>query len=321
MKRFDARTLALPTLFAVALFACVHVVRAEKPLFPKITGDAWQIAGNPDLGGFTDAKQEVASFTLWPATNGAWQLWATVRKTRIGGQGNLLHRWEGATPTARDWKPLGMPLLAEPRFGELPGGLQSPFVVRDGARFTMFYGDGRHIASATGEDGKTFARRILPGPSTGLFDEGPKGNARDPMVLRIGGKWHCYYTAHPTRRGTVFCRTSENLITWSESRVVATGGQSGAGPQSAEHPFVVEPQPGHFYLFRTQRLGADAQTSVYHSRDPFDFGINDDTGHFLGTLPLAAPELILLNKQWFIASLLPTLKGIRVARLEWAAKE
>lgn len=303
------------------LFACASGVRAEKPLFPKIVGDGWPIAGNPDLGGFTDAKQEVTGFALWPAADDSWQLWATIRKTRIGGQGNLLHRWEGAALTARDWKPLGVSLLAEPRLGELPGGLQSPFVVRAGARFVLFYGDGRHIGSATSDDGKAFTRRLLAGPRSGLFDEGPKGNARDPMLLRIGGRWHCYYTAHPTRRGTVFCRTSEDLLAWGESRVVATGGQAGAGPNAAECPFVVEPQPGQFYLFRTQRYGADAQTSVYHSRDPLDFGINDDPGHFLGTLPLAAPELVQHKGQWFIASLSPTLKGIRIARMEWAAKE
>ena len=306
---------------ALLLALAVCAVHAEKPPFPKIVGDGWTIAGDPDLGDFADPKQELAGFAIWPAADGTWQLWATLRKTRIGGQGQLLHRWEGVALNARDWKPLGVSLLAEPRLGELPGGLQAPFVVRDGARFVMFYGDGRHIASATGRDGKNFARHILPGPRTGLFDEGPKANARDPMLLRIGGKWHCYYTAQPTRRGAVFCRTSADLVAWGEPRMVATGGQAGAGPHSAECPFVVEPQPGHFYLFRTQRHGADAQTSVYHSRDPFDFGINDDTGHFLGTLPLAAPELILLNKQWFIASLLPTLKGIRVARLEWAAQE
>ena len=36
--------------------------------------------------------------------------------------------------------------------------------------------------------------------------------------------------------------------------------KSGDGPYSAECPFVVEPQPGHFYLFRTQAYGKNAQT-------------------------------------------------------------
>ena len=318
MNHSRART---ASWFAAVLFAFTGATRAEKPAFPKIVGDPWILAGNPDLGGFSDPQQEVTGFALWPAADGVWQLWATVRKTRVGGQGQILHRWEGAALGERGWKPRGTALLAEPRLGELPGGLQSPFVVRDGARFVMFYGDGRHIASAASPDGEKFIRRVQPGPRTGLFDEGPKANARDPMLLRIGGKWHGYYTAQPTRRGAVYCRTSEDLVTWSESRLVATGGRAGAGPNSAEAPFVVEPQPGHFYLFRTQRYGVDAQKSVYHSRDPFDFGINDDEGHFLGLLPLAAPELVQHGGQWFIASLLPTLKGIRLARLEWAVME
>jgi hypothetical protein len=36
----------------------------------------------------------------------------------------------------------------------------------------------------------------------------------------------------------------------------------------------------------------DKLTSVYFSRDPADFGMNHDEGHFVCTLPLAAPEII-----------------------------
>ena len=47
-----------------------------------------------------------------------------------------------------------------------------------------------------------------------------------------------------------------------------------------------------------------------------NFGINDDQ-FLLGTLPLAAPEIIEHEGQTYIASLLPSLKGIRIAKLEW----
>ncbi len=103
-------------------------------------------------------------------------------------------------------------------------------------------------------------------------------NGRDPMVLRIAGKWHLYYTAHPNNKGVDYARTSDDLIHWSPERVVAARGKSGDGPYSAECPFVVEPQPGHYYLFRTQAYGRNAQTMVYHSRDPLDFGIDNDCG-------------------------------------------
>jgi hypothetical protein len=37
----------------------------------------------------------------------------------------------------------------------------------------------------------------------------------------------------------------------------------------------------------------------------------------VGSLPVAAPELFRHEGQWYLASLLPSLKGIRIARLEW----
>jgi len=196
----------------------------------------------------------------------------------------------------------------------------------------MFYGDWVNICSATSKDGKSFERCLMSNGRSALFDEGagrnpndPEviksggNNARDPMVLRIGGLWHCYYAANPRLHCAVYCRTSDDLIHWSGSHVVASGGQAGDGPCSAECPFVVEPEPGQFYLFRTQAYGANAQTRVYFSRDPMDFGVDHDEGHFICTMPLAAPEIIKRDGECFIATLMPSLKGIRIARLEWVA--
>jgi len=44
--------------------------------------------------------------------------------------------------------------------------------------------------------------------------------------------------------------------------------------------------------------------------------VNDDK-YLLGTLPVAAPEIVEHEGQWYMASLLPSLKGIRIARLKW----
>jgi len=206
---------------------------------------------------------------------------------------------------------------AMPALGETPGGLQAPFVFRDGKQFLMFYGDWEHICAATSEDGKGFTRRIRENGKTGLFGEAVGSNTRDPMVLFTRGQWHCYYTAHPERRGADYCRTSSDTRTWSPPRVVARGGAAGTNAYSAECPFVVELTPGDYYLFRTQRYGQDAISRVYHSHDPLDFGVDADTGHLIGSLPVAAPEVFQHENQWYIACLLPSLKGIRVARLEW----
>jgi hypothetical protein len=77
---------------------------------------------------------------------------------------------------------------------------------------------------------------------------------------------------------------------------------------------------GWYYLFRTQRYGRDAQTSVYRSRDPLDFGVEDDRD-FVCTLPVAAPEIIEHDGRHYIAALNPGLDGIRIARLKWVPQE
>jgi hypothetical protein len=286
-------------------------------MMPRVASDWWTVANDPDLGRYTSAKQQPVDFGIWQAADGTWQLWSCIRGTQCGGVTRLFHGWQGQRLTDSNWAPRGIVMEAKAEFGETPGGLQAPFVFRHERQFLMFYGDWAHICVATSEDGKVFTRRVNADGHTGLFGEGPANNARDPMVLFTRGLWRCYYTAHPNRQGAVYCRTSKDTRVWSESRVVAFGGAAGTSFTSAECPFVVELTRGEYYLFRTQRYGTDAVTRVYHSGDPADFGVNNDAGHLLGSLPVAAPELLRQEGRWYIASLLATLKGIRIAKLEW----
>jgi hypothetical protein len=291
------------------------------PLVPRLTGEWWTVAGNPDLGELTAEKQQVVDFGLWAAADGTWQLWSCIRATKEPGKTRLFHRWEGARLTDREWAPRGIAMRADPALGETEGGMQAPYVLRHDGRFWMFYGDWKSICLASSTDGKTFTRqRDAQGRPQLNFPEplGFDANTRDAMVLRIGGLWHCYYTAHPERKGAVYVRTSADLAGWSAARMVAARGRAGDGPFTAECPFVVEPAPGHFYLFRTQTYGKFAKTFVYHSRDPLDFGIDDDEGHLVTTLPVAAPEIFRHEGQWYLAALLPSLHGIQITRLEWA---
>jgi hypothetical protein len=288
----------------------------DVPKKPRIVGESWQVADDPELGELTDPKQQPVDFAVWQAADGTWQLWSCIRHTKERGNTRLFYRWEGARLTDPNWKPMGIALRADPTTGEQSGGLQAPFVFRADTNYVMFYGGWNDICSAVSADGKSFVRRTNSRGKVTLFGA-PIGNTRDPMVIRIGDLWHCYYTAHPNSRGAVYCRTSPNLQTWSDAHLVAKGGQSGEGPYSSECPFVVELEPGQFYLFRNQVYGKDARCSVFFSRDPLDFGVDHDTGHFVCTLPVAAPELIRHQGQYFIATLLPSLKGIQIAKLKW----
>jgi hypothetical protein len=282
---------------------------------PRIDGPWWSVAGNPDLGECTTERQEPVDFGIWQAADGTWQLWSCIRKTSIPGRTRLFHRWEGERITDRDWKPMGIAMTTDPNFGETPGGTQAPHVIRHDGLWHMFYGDWVNICLAQSADGKTFARQLMSGGKSGMFSEGPDANARDAMVIRIGGKWYCYYTAHPGRKGAVYVRTSRDMKRWSESKMVAHGGSAGTEYWSAECPHVVE-RDGWFYLFRTQRYQNPPKTNVYRSKDPTNFGIDDDS-YLVTSLPVAAPEIIVHQGQQYIASLLPNLQGIRIAKLKW----
>jgi hypothetical protein len=311
------------------MFSCILVMiyfqdsiaqRNEAVYLPVIDGDWWKVTGNPDLGPYTNEKQQPVDFAIWQAADGTWQILSCIRGTNCGGKTRLLYRWQGSNITDRDWHPVGIALEADTSFGETMGGLQAPYVIRLGDEFYMFYGDWENICMAKGADGKTFARQLQADGNSGMFTEGKGNNTRDVTVIRVGEIFHAYYTAYPEKKGSVFVRTSGDLKKWSASKIVAFGGSAGTGPFSAECPFVYfHRASGFYYLFRTQRYGTDAQTSVYRSKDPFDFGRNDDR-YLVTVLPVAAPEIIEYKGQLYIATLLPSLKGIQIAKLKFVIK-
>jgi len=323
MKLFPTSMMAVLIIFAFADLAR-GATAAAPPVEPRLAGDWWTIAADPDLGTLTTPDQQPVDFGIWRAVDGTWQLWSCIRRTKEPGKTRLFYRWEGANLTDPNWIPKGIALHADASLGETEGGLQAPFVIQHADKFWMFYGDWVNICLATSSDGKIFTRHRNADGNPQLRFPGTIDrlrNTRDPMVIRNGSKWLCYYTAHPNNRGADYARTSENLVDWSAERVVAAGGRTGSGSFSAECPFVVEPVRGHFYLFRTQAYGKDAQTTVYHSEDSLDFGIDKDEQSYVITLPVAAPEIIPYKGEWFIAALLPSLKGIQISRMEWARRK
>ena len=309
---------------------------SDKPILrPEIEGQWWQVAGNPDLGEFTSPKQQPVDFALWQAKDGTWQLFSCIRKTKCGGKTRLFYRWEAKNLTDKNWKPMGIAMQANVTLGEQKGGLQAPHVIKVGSIYYMFYGDWNRICLAKSGDGKTFTRVLNEKGQPDLFT-GPYNNTRDAMVLVVDKKYYCYYTGHlmDENVGADFCRISEDMRSWSRPIKVAAGGRAGATRYSAECPHVVyrgDPKRnegrlgarqdmGLYYLFRTQRYGKDNVSSIYASPDLLNFGVNDDR-YLIGTLPVAASEIVKYNGQYYIAALLPNLNGIRIAKLKWVPIE
>lgn len=300
----------------MALFIIAAALASTAPC-PKIVGKWIQIAGNPDIGIYQSDKQGPVDFSIWKAKDGTWQLWSCVRGTKIGGTGRLFYGWEAKSLLQDNWKPMGIKMTADPSLGEVDGGLQAPHVVRDQSGvYWMAYGSWDHICIARSEDGKTFSRLLNKDGKAGRFWEGPGANTRDAMLIRIGSKWHCYYTAMPNGQGMVYCRTSRDLLNWGDSTVVAFGGSAGTDQWSSECPHVVKIGRSEYLLFRTQAYGPGAITRIYRSTNPLYFGVNQDEKYLVGSLNVAAPEIVFDKGKTYIAALNPNLDGIRIAEID-----
>ena len=164
---------------------------------PQLSGDWWQVAGDPDLGQYTTAEQQPVDFAVWQAEDGSWQLWSCIRHTACGGQTRLLYRWEGADLRQKHWEPRGIAMEAQVDLGETDGGLQAPHVIKDNGIYYMFYGDWNRICLARSTDGKSFERVLGKNNQPDLFS-GPYENTRDAMVLKVDGVYYCYFTGKKT---------------------------------------------------------------------------------------------------------------------------
>ncbi len=336
IKLLLCTALACFTLFAGHGGAQAQEMAAEedRKLKPVLIGNWWQVAGNPDLGEVGSKDQQPVDFGVWKAADGTWQLWSCIRHTKEPGRTRLFYGWEGKHITDKNWTPEGIKMRANPLVGETSGGMQAPHVIR-GAHsndFLMFYGDWNNICLARSpkDNGKAFVRETehtFLGVSA-RFTEGAATNTRDAMTIFIEEEqlYYCYYCAFIYKTdasgkriitGGVFCRTSKDLVQWSDSTLVSYGGRTGTAWQAHECPHVVHID-GYYYLFRTQRYGGNNISHVYRSKNPLDFGIGDDKDTFVTTLPVAAMELVEHEGQWYIFALNPGLNGIRASRLQWA---
>ena len=321
MKRMPHSTTVCRTLLTFALVAtgAVHCLADETNFVPSIVGDWWQIASNPNVDPYTTTNQEPVDFGIWQAADGSWQVWSCIRNTSYPGHTRLFHGWEGEDLFDTDWTPTGIKMMSVTSLGEALGGLQAPHVFREGDTYHMLYGTWNFIARATSSDGKSFTRVIQGDGTTKLFGS-ELSIPRDPMTIKVDGTYYTYYTAHDEEEGFDFLRTSTDLEDWSAPQTVAFGGTaSGTGSYSAECPFVYHhAESGDYFLFRTQSYGTHAQTSVYRSSSPTDFGVGEEADeHFVGHLPVAAPEIFDYQGKTYIAALNPGLDGIRIAEFDF----
>jgi sucrose-6-phosphate hydrolase SacC (GH32 family) len=126
-------------------------------------------------------------------------------------------------------------------------------------------------------------------------------DARDPMVLRIGDEWIMYYTCNSTPAGgnhCVACVRSDDLIHWTDKKVVFTSSIVGTTAGPCESPFV-EKVGDTYFLFIGPFGGYDVaycDTAVYASKDPFRFTEDD----LVGRIPSHASEVLRIDGEPYI---------------------
>ncbi len=275
--------------------------------------------------------------------DGAWHLWGCVRATAVG---RVFYHWEAAALTDSPWRATGEVIRRDRDAGECVddwGGqewLQSPYFVRHDGTYHMFYGghlsafprDATDLAVGdaaracqiclmTSPDGRNWTRHRDADGLSQLF-RGP-GETRDPCVIRVDGTWYLYYAGHydpdtPDEGAGFVVRTSDDLVHWSDWRLVHRDARFGKGRCEAECPHVVF-RDGYFYMFRTQDYYA-ARTHVFRSEDPYDFGIGDAGDKYVGVFPAAAVEIYAdgSGNEYVSSNHAPRL-GTQMCRLKWEA--
>ncbi|NOZ24443.1 MAG: family 43 glycosylhydrolase [Planctomycetes bacterium] len=177
----------------------------------------------------------------------------------------------------------------------------APFAVERNGVYFLFYGP-IDMRLATSSD--LFHWQ----PRTTCFTQ--SGGARDPHVSVIDGLYHMVYVAGHS----LFLRTSEDLVAWSEEPIEIFAMRRKGAPES---PMILEHE-GQFYLFWTIYDGThgpyDNRTYVLRSDTPTDFRNAEE----VTTLLAHCPELIEdKDGQWFISSAEWPRRGVSMARFEW----
>lgn len=191
----------------------------------------------------------------------------------------------------------------------------APHVIRDGDRYGMFYCAGGeaharyriHAATSTDLLGWT---RVTANP---LVIDG--FDARDPMVVRIGGEWVLYYTATSAPEGghhVVKAVTSQDFAHWGPAREVFRSATVGTYGGPTESPFVI--RRGEAWLLFVCTNRGYSETAVYRSASPFEWREAD----LIGAFPAHAAEVIPIERdRWLVSRAGWGQGGLHLAELSW----
>ncbi len=282
-------------------------VRVEAGAFTRIY--------DPSLG---EAKKwYINDHCFIRGTDGTWHVFGITHEEPANplDEDHLAHATAGSLLQSQwEKQPFALSVRAEAPWRE--EHLWAPHVVLHQGTYFMYYcaGDKDHtrykIHLATSPDLEQWTRH----PKNPMVVDGY--DARDPFVMREGGKWLMYYTATVPPQGghhVVSCVSSDDLVSWGNPKVVFTDPKKGTYGGPTESPFVVK-RGGQYYLFIGPRGGYDG-TDVFVSSDPFQWRNEDQVGHF----PAHAAEVLQdTDGKWYASRCGWGRGGVYLAPLSWA---
>ena len=226
-----------------------------------VTAGAFRLIYDPSVG--ETEPWYINDHTFFRDHEGAWHL-VGITHAEPAKPHDEKHLAHATAPALHGpWTRQLFALSADTVWGETQ--LWAPHVIEHDGMFWMFYCGGGpshleyRIQLATSPDGWTWTRH----PANPLIIDGYE--ARDPMVLRAGGRWIMYYTATSAPGGghhIVAAATSDDLVHWHGRTVVFEDEYVGTYGGPTESPFVVE-RGGRYYLF----IGPDWDTLMKRHKE------------------------------------------------------
>jgi beta-fructofuranosidase len=249
--------------------------------------------------------------------NGLWHVFGITDEKPVGSPDSqdaaFLAHATASKLTQTGWHKEPFPLMADPSCGEVH--LWAPHIILYNGLYYMYYcaGDLDHtkykIHLATSKDLINWQRHSANPMVVDGYD------ARDPFILKLGGKWVMYYTATSKPSGgyhTVEAVVSKDLIHWSKKRRVYTDPGIGTWGGNTESPVVI--RRGKFYYLFIGPGDSYITTKVYRSTNPFRWTIDDE----VATLKTHAAEIIRdTDGKWFISHCGIGRDGLWLAPLKW----
>lgn len=289
-------------------------------------------------------KVEPVDHHIFKGNDSYWHLWGCIRNTEVG---RLLYHWRAKNLEDSPWEETGEVIRCDFSAGECIDDwygqewLQSPYFIKENGLYYMFYGGhstGKdrkgqsipgnppspemrkvecQICLMTSKDGLTWQRhRDVNGYSRVFI--GP-GQTRDPCLIKIDKTWYIYYSGDEQNhlKGGVYVRTSEDLVNWSDYKLVYHDSTFGGTTWQHECPHVVY-RAGYFYLFITENYSL-ARSHVYRSENPLDFGTDTASAQalYVGALACAAPELYEFEGKCYVSSNHNPPLGTQMCRMHW----